>query len=115
MLSVQGNGEAEDVAFVENRQSAGVYPHVLVEVSHAGAEFVRELYLMEEVCNDRILRLSLQVPRSDDAVMQRLVRVVGEHLVAADDEPRRTRTRELAMHQYVHKHLAKNLAAQRDA
>ena len=75
MFGVQRDGEAEDVAFVENWQGAGVYPHVLVEVSHAGAEFVRELYLVEEVCDDRILRLGFQIPRRDDAVMQRLVRV----------------------------------------
>ena len=34
-----GDSEAEDVTFVEYRQGAGVYPHVLVEVSHVGAEF----------------------------------------------------------------------------
>ena len=46
-----GDSEAEDVTFVEYRQGAGVYPHVLVEVSHVGAEFVRKLYLVEEVCD----------------------------------------------------------------
>lgn len=85
MLRVQRDGKAEDVAFVENRQCAGVYPHVLVKVSHAGAEFVRELYLVEEVRDDRVLRLGFQVLRRDASVanhsINRLGRQTNDHPV----------------------------------
>ena len=54
---VKGNGEPEHVVFVKHGLGVRVYLDVVVEVPNAGTEFVGKTNLVEEVRDDRVLRL----------------------------------------------------------
>lgn len=90
---------------------------VLEEISHAGAQLIRQTDEAEEIGNDRILGIGLEVVCGENRLLLRSIRIFDVQAIFLNDELGPVRTRKFPMNQCIRHHLTANNAtkALRDA
>ena len=105
VLFIQRNNDPKYVPFLKLWILPRIILTVFEQISHAGSQSVSSAYIPEKGCYDRILRIRLQIIRSDNAFPESPVRIFRIHPFFLNHKFCRIGTGKFPMHQYIADHF----------